>query len=299
MRYAMKKFTAQLAGLKKIGFLPLLALSLQAVSQDLHVGIFAGISNYYGDLSNNIVDFPYSRPGLGIFARKDINRFFSARIGFNYGVLTASDATSSDPKKIARNLSFRSDLFEIHIIGEYNLFDFNNAGYTPYLFAGVAGFYFNPSTLDAKGNRVYLQPLGTEGQGLPGYPNRKPYSLYQMGIPFGIGLKYALSEKITLGAEIGLRYTFTDYLDDVSTTYVDQNALRNGRGQLAVDLAYRGNDVPVSKGGNPVYPPDGTQRGTSPAKDMYSFSGFTLTFKIGDKTSLFSKYRKGVGCPSY
>ncbi len=100
-------------------------------------------------------------------------------------------------------------------------------------------------------NRVYLKPLSTEGEGLPGYPDRKPYSLTQLAIPFGGGVKFAITNDWHIGLEVGLRKLFTDYLDDVSSTYADPNDLLTAKGQLAVDLSYRGDEV---VGGDPVYP---------------------------------------------
>ncbi len=92
--------------------------------------------------------------------------------------------------------------------------------FAPYLFGGVGFFHFNPR---AKYNNewVNLRNIGTEGQGLPQYPNRKKYFPVQVAIPLGIGIKYNYTRQISFSFEYGYRLTFTDYIDDVSKTYPD------------------------------------------------------------------------------
>src|SRR4029079_7997167 len=129
--------------------------------------------------------------------------------------------------------------------------------FSPYLFAGLSLFHFNPYSKDALGNDVNLRSLSTEGQNLPEYPDRKMYSLNQISIPFGGGIHFAVTENITLGYEIRMHKTFTDYLDDVSKSYVDKAPLLRERGQQSVDFAFRGDELK-----NPLpYPADGTKRG--------------------------------------
>src|SRR6185437_13148643 len=117
----------------------------------------------------------------------------------------------------------------------------------------------------------------TEGEGF--IAGRKMYSLTQIGIPFGAGVKLALSDNLNVGLEVGFRKLFTDYLDDVSTTYVDKNLLLANRGQKAVELSYRGDEI---KGGSLVYPDSGAQRGNPGSKDWYYFTGLTLSFRLGN-----------------
>jgi hypothetical protein len=90
----------------------------------------------------------------------------------------------------------------------------------------VAVFAFNPQA--KLGDQWYdLQPMGTEGQFLPGCDTcPEPYKLVQFSIPFGVGIRYKLTDKIDLNVEMGLRKTFTDYLDDVSGNYPNMEALR-------------------------------------------------------------------------
>ncbi len=122
-----------------------------------------------------------------------------------------------------------------------------------------------------------MQPLSTEGEGF--VSGRKMYSLTQIGIPFGGGIKLALSDNLNVGFELGFRRLFTDYLDDVSKTYVDENLLLANRGAKAVELSYRGDEV---KGGSLVYPAAGVQRGNPGSGDWYYFTGITLSFRLGN-----------------
>jgi hypothetical protein len=101
---------------------------------------------------------------------------------------------------------------------------------TPYVFVGVAVYHFNPYAYDTTGKKVYLQPLSTEGEGLPQYPGRKEYALTQLAIPFGGGIKFRITDRVVLAYEIGMRKLFTDYLDDVSNTYVSETVLLAAKG---------------------------------------------------------------------
>jgi hypothetical protein len=175
-----------------------------------------------------------------------------------------------------RNLSFASGIKELFTFLEADVLDISTKKFTPFAYGGIVLYHFDPYTLDANNNRVYLQPLSTEGQGLPGYPDRKVYKLTQFAAAFGGGLRFAFTDCTSIALEFSQRKTFTDYLDDVSTSYIDRNALLATKGQLAVDLAYRGDEVH-----NPSpYPPDGEQRGTPSEMDWYYFMGISADIRI-------------------
>lgn len=251
--------------------------------------MFGGLSNYQGDL----VDKAYqnSKAAFGISGTLPITQRLSVRAQLIFGKVAGADSLSPKPELKARNLSFESAVTEFSVLAEYNIFNLEQIRWTPYVFAGIGGFHFNPYAFSQNGNQVYLQPLGTEGQGLPGYA-AKPYSLTALAIPFGGGIKYAISSSVTLGLELGLRKTFTDYLDDVSDAYADAADLFAGRGQQAVDFSYRGNEV-----GYPAYPVKGFTRGNPKSKDYYYFTGLHLTFALGSGNGEHGR-RGGVGCPS-
>jgi hypothetical protein len=131
-----------------------------------------------------------------------------------------------------------------------------------------------------------LQPLSTEGQGLSQFPKQKPYKLTQVALGFGIGARYAINSNMNIGAEFTQRKTFTDYLDDVSSIYVDYNTLMQAKGAKSVEMAYRGDELP----GGQAYPGHGEQRGTPSEMDWYYFFG--LNFEI--RLSAFGKMFKNM-----
>ncbi|RYZ15740.1 MAG: hypothetical protein EOP49_52630, partial [Sphingobacteriales bacterium] len=200
--------------------------------QRLHITAFGGFANYSGDLQTKRLTLDQSHGTFGLGLRYDITDHLSGRLGFNYGRLEANDKNNEALLK-ARNLNFQTAITEANLMLEYTILDLSVKKFSPYAFAGVALFHFNPYTYDTLGNKIELQPLGTEGQGLAQYPDRKPYNLTQFAIPFGAGIKYRVSDKVILSYEIGLRKLFTDYLDDVSSTYVDQSLLEQARGPRA------------------------------------------------------------------
>jgi hypothetical protein len=272
---------------KTIFFFLVSIITLPSFSQ-VRLGIFGGLSNYQGDLT----DKPYksSKTAFGLTASFPISQRFSIRTGLTLGKIAGADSLSDRPELIARNLSFQSKITEFSVMGEYNIFNIEDIRWTPYVFGGLALFHFNPFTYDSNQTKVYLQPLSTEGQGLQGYPE-KPYKLTQLSIPFGAGVKYAISDRVQIGLEVGLRKTFTDFLDDVSGGYADPADLLAGKGQQSVDLSYRGDEV-----GDPTYPVKGFTRGNPKAKDYYYFSGLHLSFALGGGEGR-SSGRGGYGCP--
>ncbi len=257
-----------------------------------HVNLFGGFSNYSGDLQNQAFTLNQSYAAFGAGVQYDLTNHFSVLSGFNYGHVGASDKFNK-PDLQSRNLSFQTKIFEWNVMGEYNLFDINEKKFTPYVFAGLAVYHYNPYAFDTLNQKVYLQPLSTEGEGLPQYPDRKPYNLTQLAIPFGAGIKLRITYNVVLSYEISVRKLFTDYLDDVSTKYVDETVLLNAKGPEAVEMAYRGNEV---KNGSP-YPPDGTVRGGPKHDDWYYFSGIRVSIGINNGKKMYAHGRGVIDCP--
>jgi len=257
--------------------LVLLCISSFGYSQNFHIGVAGGLSNYQGDLIDKYYDPRQSHGHFGVIVNYELADQFMLRGGFTFAKVSGNDRFSSKNVLQMRNLSFESKIQELSLTGEFYINNLYYRRYSPYIFGGVALFHFNPYTFDSAGSKVFLKPLSTEGQGLAGY-KQKPYSLLQVSFPFGAGIKYALTDNIRIGAEVGFRKTFTDYLDDVSTSYADPNDLLNAKGAQSVSLAYRGDEV---AGGNPIYPAKGEQRGGEQFKDLYYFSGLNITFRIG------------------
>jgi opacity protein-like surface antigen len=270
----------------------LISISISSYSQNLHLNLFAGVANYKGDLQYNSSSgkqftLRQPRPAVGIGAEYEITDKLFLRGGFTLGKINADDKKGY-PDQVARNLNFTSPITDVMLGGGYYFFNLNEYLLSPYVFAGIAFFHFNPYTYDTSNQKVYLQPLSTEGQGF--VAGREVYKLSQFSIPFGGGVKMSLTENIRMGVEVGIRKTFTDFLDDVSGTYVDENLLLTNRSQQAVDLAFRGYEV---KSGTP-YPAASTARGTSITNDWYYFTGFTFSYRLGSDGG----GRKGkYGCP--
>jgi hypothetical protein len=188
-----------------------------------------------------------------------------------------------------RNLDFKSNVWEAYTALEFFPIGYFNRGnddyegrFRPYVFVGVGLFHFNPkgSLTDQNGNVTWheLQRLKTEGQDMPEYPGKKQYSLMKMNIPYGGGFKYLLSEKVNIGLELLYRKTFTDYIDDVSTTYIDPNDFDKNLNAADAAIARQIHDktVGIVTPGVNRYDP-GVQRGNPNNKDAY----FSFLFKLG------------------
>lgn len=286
---------------KRVIVVLLICAPFKGFSQYWQAGGFLGTSNYSGDLVQQRVDLKYTRYSLGLFVKRDVNRYLTLRAGLSYGRIAGADSTNTDTFLLRRNLSFRSPILEAQLGAEFNFLDLDEKRITPYVFGSVALFSFYPTTKDAQGNTVKLRPLSTEGQGMAQYPTRKQYNLRQISIPFGAGVKILLTDNWIAGFEIGLRKTFTDYLDDVSLTYVDRNSLLRSRGSQAVNFAYRGDEVTGGHVTPGTYPADGTKRGSDKYNDWYIFTGFTVSYRFGGGGSGYGgthwKKQKVSNCP--
>lgn len=297
------------------------------------VGFSIHALNYYGDLAPRparaSTDISFTRPGFGLSYTHRFHPRLSVVSQFMFGTLRGSD-TSADPAdetngkfRYTRNLSFRNQIKELSVVGVFDLFP-NHSNYsvrppwTPYLYAGVAAFLHNPQgkapSTDLQGNPlaqagqwVNLRPLGTEGQFADLSPSDanfgiSRYSLVQVAIPFGVGVRFKFMDQFDISADIGFRYTFTDYLDDVSRNYVDLTRLSS---PLAQAMSYRTNELPegqrpaatVQSGipGVLVVPGYGhefrdNKRGSSSDRDVYMVTTIRLSYILGS-TMYRPKYR--------
>jgi opacity protein-like surface antigen len=279
----------------------LCALALSSLfvthAQSVHVGVLGGVSKYQGDLTNKTIDPSITKGAAGVMVTYTLTEHWSVRGGFTFAKLTGNDKHNTRGNLKARNLNFNTSISEFSLVGEYATFDLEQSRWTPYLFGGVALYRFNSYTFNGN-EKLYLKPLSTEGQGLPGYTQSKPYGLTQLALPFGGGLRVAVTENIRVGLELGVRKLFTDHLDDVSGNYASAEDLLRERGPLAVAFAYRGDELP---GGNPVHPEKGAQRGGSLQKDWYYITGLTLSFRLGNGGAMpfgGGGKKRGYGCPA-
>jgi len=244
-------------------------LSYQVSAQTWEVGGFLGGSGYMGDI-NLVNPYKLTNPAFGLLFKRNFDSNWSAKISFMQGKVQANDASSSNSYQRDRNLNFRSPISELSIQVEFNLFryaagadfGYRTRKFSPYLFTGLAAFAFNPLTDDNNGREVELRPLMTENVA---------YKRNAISIPYGAGVKYNIGGNFTLIGEIGYRTTFTDYLDDISGTYIDFNpgGSVDPVNSLTKDLADRSVIKNLS----------GTQRGDGrKPRDTYIFSGLSLTY---------------------
>ncbi len=283
---------------KIIIFLCGILISVYSFSQRSEIGGFIGTSYYLGDINTSS---QFYRPNIagGLIYRYNLTPHWALKFDALYGTVEASDADFGN----IRNLSFKSHIMEFSAQIELNFWEYFTGSkqhrFSPYIFSGIALFSFNPQAyyynpLTAEGKWYDLQPMGTEGQGTVTRNKTAPYSLTQLAVPFGLGIKFSVSKSICLGAEWGLRKTFTDYIDDISTTYMDHTILSAEKGQIAAVLADRTPELGLI---DPVtllpmtYHAEGVSRGNSETTDWYSFAGLTITFKLGykSKPSCFDK----------
>lgn len=249
------------------------------------VGVAVGLAHYFGDLNPST---GLNRPKIaaGIFFRKQISNYIGIRIAGDYALLGYSDRYSSNPVQQTRNLSFNTNVWELSLAGDFNFFEFHPGfeGYefTPYVGLGVGVFSYDPYAY-LNGEKYLLRTLGTEGQGSSLYPNLKPYNPIAISIPFTLGVKYALSARTNVFAELTYRMTNTDYLDDVSGLYAPDAfpPLPDGSPSPAFLLQDRSYETGTSIGIK------GKQRGNSLQKDAFA------TLKLGVSFNL-SSYR----CPT-
>ncbi|MFM2224379.1 MAG: hypothetical protein RJA07_581 [Bacteroidota bacterium] len=265
----------------------------------LEFGVLGGASWYYGDLCDNFYTLRFIKSAEGIYTRYQFNYHFGIRASINKGYLWADDKYSTDINRRIRNLRFESTLSEGNIIAEYNFNGLRTCpyfDYTPYVFAGLGIFHFNPTTT-YNGQTIRLSTLNTEGQGIASLPERKPYLLTQVSIPFGGGFKIAVAHHFIIGIELGWRKTFTDYIDDVSTGYVNPALLASNKGSLAGVVSDLSN--------NQILSHDQTfdKRGNPNAKDWYMIAGITVGYVIKSNcpprySPSKRKHPKRLYCPS-
>ena len=283
-------------------------------------GFTAGPMVFMGDLGGHfgrgttfIKDYNMKATKLsfGAFIAAHPSELVGFRLAINYGQIEGYDSYITpkggyETARHDRNLDFRSTITEAFLAMEVYptvlLEDDPTSVFgrlRPYGVIGVGVFHFNPQGTYADPNTgtetwVYLQQLHTEGQGFPEYPTRKNYALTQLNIPMGVGVKYYLNENVNLSFEIIHRKTFTDYIDDVSTTYVDPSLFYKYLSPSQAMIADNIYNKSPKRGTIPGqdYSP-GAQRGDASQNDGY----FTASFKIGFRLGSDRQWRNSTHCP--
>ncbi len=243
-----------------------------------------GGANQIGTFFAKDFEVAMTRPALMAGYRYRLNKSLSVRGNLHYGRIKGNDQLTVEPARSYRNIIVRTDIIELGAQMEY-MFIKEKAGHRyqikgvkgwknihlqTYLFGGVAGIFFNPQG-PLNGRWYSLQPLGTEGQGLA--PGTKKYSRFSAVIPGGIGFRYGISRKYTIGLEAGMRKTFTDYLDDTHGLYYNNSEIVEARGAVA------GHFADPSSGTYPGNTKEGEVRGL-PRNDTYMFMMITLSQKL-------------------
>ncbi len=243
-------------------------------------GISAGGSNYFGDL-NQQYGFDYFRQSGGAFMKINFSPYIALRLAGNYAHVGFADSYTNNFFQQQRNLSFKSDIYEASVMADFHFFkydigDFENR-ITPYITLGVGYFQYDPYA-EIEDTKVKLRPLGTEGQSYPQYSDRK-YGKGAVSFPIGAGVKFWLSKGVTIGFEAINRMTTTDYLDDVSTTYVGANLFPNNPNSpyptFASQLQDRSTEVRDEAIGI-----EGRQRGINSTRDQFLTAHLFISFRL-------------------
>lgn len=267
--------------------------SAQEFYESTEYGVLLGASTYFGDLNPNY-GYKYIRPAGGAFVRYHINPYIALRGALNYTKVGYDDKFSSNPYQQTRNLNFRSDIIEASVMAEFNFFWFatgdEHRRFTPYLTGGFGTFYYNPYTI-YRGLRYNLKPLGTEGQNTAEFADRK-YSNFSFSIPVGAGIKYWIAPGVNFSFEIVNRFTFTDYLDDVSNTYIGSDRFLTNPMNPTVASVLQ--DPSIAIDGQKLGRA-GKQRGDNATKDQFLMVQFSLSFQL--KTYKCPSHLEGVWQP--
>lgn len=242
------------------------------------IGITLGGSYYIGDINPERHLGATKKLAFGGMYRVNLTKRHAIRLQGLRLHLEAFDSDNEDPNLVNRNLNFRNKMTELSIALEINYHEYRlgrlGLGFTPYVFGGLAYFNMNPEA-ELNGNYFELIDMRTEGQGLDGAPNQ--YKRGQFAIPFGIGVKAGLTKRIAVNLEWGIRRTFTDYIDDVSSYYADPSLIRDNAGlQLAADLADQSLE-PTGPDGDNI----GTLRGNPEDRDWYVYTGVVVSVRLG------------------
>lgn len=225
----------------------------QTPTSSTDIGLLIGESYYLGEL--NTKHFTPFNLAIGGFYRYNYNDRLALKFAFNYGKINGEDKNSNNSYSELRQLNFYSNIYEFSINGEFNFLEFSHLNdktspLSPYVFLGIGYFMHAPKSDD--GTKTDLQTQETEGI---------QYKRLQASIPLGLGIKYHTG-KFGIGLEWGIRKTFTDYLDDVSSNY------ENGQVTLPDNTNLNVTNI---------------QRGEIYTKDWFVFTGVTLFINLTSK----------------
>ena len=289
----------------------------------VELGLGLGPSFFLGDLGGirgkgkpfvKDVNFPFTKLMKGLYVNIYPAEWLGFRLAANIGTLEADDAAiktngKDEYERKKRNLQFKSPLSEVYFAMElYPTVFLEQYGglqykFRPYGIIGIGLFHFNPKGeyIASNGDRTWveLKPLRLEGQGMAEYPDRKEYKLTQMHIPMGFGMKYYLKENMFVGLEILHRKTFTDYIDDVSTKYIQPNLfsayLTPEQATMARQLMYRENLINPTVSRRYI----DQQRGDPTENDAFFSGMIRLGWRLNGANSPNGRAMRQLKCPVY
>lgn len=264
-------------------------------------GLMGGASWYAGDLttsdkigfpSDQLASLKYTSYHAGGTISYQWHPHMGLRLAGAFGRLTADDAKSDTDRAKARGLKVETDIVEFSLQWTYDFLGgykgiLDRPTFTPYVFAGVGAVWYRPGAtllIGELNGRVDLREYRTEGQ-------TEAYSKWTPVIPFGMGVRTRLAPRWDLRMELGLRKTFTDYLDDVSGATEDRGGrfatpeqLGSGAGastqyNLRTYIAYQTNDP------NVISQKQNLRRGNPETDDWYAFGGISIVYLIEARES--------------
>ncbi len=219
-------------------FLLTFFLGITSVNAQIHeIGVFAGASNYIGDVGSTAFVAPKD-PAFGILYKWNKSPRHSYRFSYTQSTISGDDSKSDVPARVSRNLSFKNNIKEVSLGLEFNFFDFNlhdsEPKTTPYIYSGICYF-------------AYSELFYVNGE----YKNG--YQAGSFGIPMTVGVKGTLTENIILGLEVGVRYTFTDNLDGSNPANEKLKILRFGNLNSNDWYTFTGLTITYTFGNKPCY----------------------------------------------
>lgn len=239
----------------------------------MELGVVGGGAGYMGDL-NQTKPLKISGMSAGAYVKMNLDPYWALGFHYNFGKIKANDLNSENEQFRDRGLNFKTSLNEISLQVDFNLFEYFAGGgtkkFTPYIFTGIGGVFFSP-----KGYYPHVPELGDKEYNLRFYRTEgqtEPYKNYALTVPYGIGFKVRLKENWGLFSQIGYRTIFTDYLDDVSGRYPDDNNLP-ADGLTGIKLSNPNTASSLSGTGLP-----GIQRGDFRKRDTYMFVGIGISY---------------------
>lgn len=279
-------------------FIVLLFISLSANAQyNWEIGGGIGLANYLGDIGggageakNSVADLKVgeSKLSLTAFSRYRINHRFSLASFLTYGRISGEDANSENASRRGRNLSFRNDIIELSLRADVTIYvnydvgrkGYYNPDFKLYAFAGIAGTYSNPQANALSDGKWHnLRELTTEGQ-------FDPYSQFVFAVPAGLGFFFTYDRVNRFGFEAQYSFSFSDYIDDISTTYADPAILPN---DLSVELANRREELDDDDLPDPNNYTAGNKRGNPDNTDDYMFIRFTYSRVLRGKSGYYKR----------